>query len=235
MVAVSNAAVATDSAALPGEASRADRLRITEIFFSVQGESSRVGLPTVFVRLTGCPLRCTWCDTEYAFNGGAYQSIDEILTEVARHGTPYVCVTGGEPLAQKPCLALLSALCDAGFSVSLETSGALDVGAVDARVSKIMDLKAPGSGEVDKNLWSNLAHLTPRDELKLVLADEADYLWAREQLETHGLVRRCPVLFSPVQGSLKPADLAEWVLRDKLAVRMQVQLHKVIWGDAQGR
>ncbi|MEC5384781.1 7-carboxy-7-deazaguanine synthase QueE [Uliginosibacterium sp. H3] len=214
---------------------RGERLRITEIFFSVQGETSRAGLPTVFVRLTGCPLRCTWCDTEYAFHGGAYQHIDDILAEVARHGTPYVCVTGGEPLAQKPCLTLLSALCDAGYSVSLETSGALDISAVDARVSKIMDLKAPGSGEVDKNLWDNLAHLTPRDELKLVLAHEADYLWAREQFETRALAKLCPVLFSPVQGSLKPADLAEWVLRDKLAVRMQVQLHKVIWGNQQGR
>jgi 7-carboxy-7-deazaguanine synthase len=232
---VANPAPTSGADAVPAEASRGERLRITEIFFSVQGESSRVGLPTVFVRLTGCPLRCTWCDTEYAFNGGAYQSIDEILAEVARHGTPYVCVTGGEPLAQKPCLALLSALCDAGYSVSLETSGALDISAVDARVSKIMDLKAPGSGEVAKNLWDNLAHLTPRDELKLVLADEADYQWAREQLQMHRLVERCPVLFSPVQGSLKPTDLAEWVLRDKLAVRMQVQLHKVIWGNQQGR
>ena len=164
---------------------KTDRLRITEIFFSVQGESSRVGLPTVFVRLTGCPLRCVWCDTEYAFNGGAYRTVDDVVMEVARHGTPYVCVTGGEPLAQKSCLSLLGSLCDAGYDVSLETSGALDIGAVDARVSKIMDLKAPGSGECDKNLWSNLAHLTPRDELKLVLADEADYLWAREQLQSH--------------------------------------------------
>ena len=229
--------VPIEATATVGEASRAasNRLRITEIFFSVQGESSRVGLPTVFVRLTGCPLRCTWCDTEYAFNGGAYQGIDEILTEVARHGTPYVCVTGGEPLAQKPCLTLLSALCDAGFSVSLETSGARDISAVDARVSKIMDLKAPGSGEDDKNLWNNLVHLTTRDELKLVLAHEADYLWAREQLLTRKLTQYCPVLFSPVQGSLKPADLAEWILRDKLAVRMQIQLHKVIWGNVQGR
>jgi 7-carboxy-7-deazaguanine synthase len=228
----------TEATAVPAEtaeASRADRLRITEIFFSVQGESSRVGLPTVFVRLTGCPLRCVWCDTEYAFNGGAYRTIDDILAEVSRHGTPYVCVTGGEPLAQKQCLALLTALCNVGYSVSLETSGALDIGEVDPRVSRIMDLKAPGSGELDKNLWSNLAHLTPRDELKLVLAHEADYLWAREQVREHGLTERCPVLFSPVQGSLKPSDLAEWVLRDKLPVRMQVQLHKVIWGNAQGR
>ena len=217
------------------ESVRADRLRITEIFFSVQGESSRVGLPTVFVRLTGCPLRCVWCDTEYAFNGGAYRNVDDIVAEVTSHGTPYVCVTGGEPLAQKACLTLLTALSDAGFKVSLETSGALDISAVDARVSRIMDIKAPGSGEADKNLWSNLAYLTSQDELKLVLAHEEDYLWAREQLRQHGLIARCPILFSPVQGSLKPADLAEWILRDKLAVRMQVQLHKVIWGNAQGR
>jgi 7-carboxy-7-deazaguanine synthase len=213
----------------------AERLRVTEIFFSVQGESSRVGLPTVFVRLTGCPLRCVWCDTEYAFNGGSYRSIDDILAEVGKHGTPYVCVTGGEPLAQKACLALLRALCDAGSRVSLETSGALDIAAVDARVSKIMDLKAPGSGEAKRNLWENLEHLTAEDELKFVLADEADYLWAREQLQAHKLATRCPVLFSPVQASLKPADLAEWILRDRLPVRMQVQLHKIIWGNAQGR
>lgn len=228
-------ASADGNAVVISEVPRGERLRITEIFFSVQGESSRVGLPTVFVRLTGCPLRCVWCDTEYAFNGGVSRSIEDILAEVAQHGTPYVCVTGGEPLAQKPCLTLLSALCDAGFSVSLETSGALDISAVDARVSKIMDLKAPGSGEVDKNLWDNLAHLADRDELKLVLADEADYLWAREKLVTHRLTACCPVLFSPVQGALSPADLAAWILRDRLNVRMQVQLHKIIWGNAQGR
>lgn len=210
-------------------------LRISEIFFSVQGESSRVGLPTVFVRLTGCPLRCVWCDTEYAFTGGRMMMLADILSEVARHGTPYVCVTGGEPLAQKPCLDLLAALCDAGYSVSLETSGALDVSGVDARVSKIMDLKAPGSGEAAKNRLANLAHLTAQDELKIVLKDAADYEWARQMLSEHQLVSRCPVLLSPVQGSLAPADLAEWVLRDKLPVRMQVQLHKVIWGNVAGR
>lgn len=210
------------------------RLRITEVFFSVQGESSRVGLPTVFVRLTGCPLRCSWCDTTYSFTGGEWRDFDALLAEIASFGTPYVCVTGGEPLAQKACLPFMRELCDSGFSVSLETSGALDVSEVDLRVSKIMDLKAPGSAEVARNLWSNLAYLTPHDELKLVLADEADYLWAREQMETHRLAERCPVLFSPVQGSLTPQALAEWILRDRLPVRMQVQLHKVIWGNRPG-
>ncbi|MFT4173431.1 MAG: 7-carboxy-7-deazaguanine synthase QueE [Rhodocyclaceae bacterium] len=213
----------------------ATRLRITEIFFSLQGESSRVGLPTVFVRLTGCPLRCTWCDTAYAFHGGGYRTLDDILAEVAQHGTPYVCVTGGEPLAQKACLELLVRLCDEGFAVSLETSGALDVSGVDPRVSKVMDLKAPGSGELAKNRWENLRHLTRHDELKFVLADEADYLWARQVLAEHDLAARCPVLFSPVQGTLTPAQLAEWVLRDRLPVRMQVQLHKIIWGNMPGK
>ncbi|MDQ8022972.1 MAG: 7-carboxy-7-deazaguanine synthase QueE [Moraxellaceae bacterium] len=210
------------------------RLRISEIFFSLQGETSRAGLPTVFVRLTGCPLRCRWCDTEYAFTGGQYMLLDEILAEVARHGTPYVCVTGGEPLAQRDCLGLLTALCDAGYSVSLETSGALDISGVDARVSRIMDLKAPGSAEADKNRWENVPLLNTRDELKLVIADETDYLWARDVIAEHRLTERCPVLLSPVQGELNPQDLAAWVLRDKLAVRMQLQMHKVIWGNMRG-
>ncbi len=211
------------------------RLRITEIFHSLQGESTRIGLPTVFVRLTGCPLRCTWCDTEYSFTGGESMSLDAILARVAAYGTPYVCVTGGEPLAQKECLTLLRALCDAGYSVSLETSGALDVSAVDPRVSKIMDLKAPGSGEEDKNRWDNLAWLTPADELKLVLASEEDYLWARRVIAEHRLAERCTVLLSPVHGLLAPRQLAEWILRDRLPVRMQVQLHKIIWGTERGR
>ena len=210
-------------------------LRISEIFVSIQGESTRVGLPTVFVRLIGCPLRCVWCDTEYAFTGGQLMSFADILAQVKQHRVPTVCVTGGEPLAQKNCLLLLRALCDAGFSVSLETSGALDVSAVDARVSKIMDLKAPGSGEVDKNRLQNLAHLTARDEIKLVLADEADYRWACSMLSEHDLAARCTVLFSPVQGQLSPAALAEWIVRDALPVRMQLQLHKVIWGNVPGR
>ena len=213
----------------------AGRLRITEIFASVQGESSRVGLPTVFVRLTGCPLRCTWCDTAYAFTGGSSRALDDILAEVARHGLRHVCVTGGEPLAQKGCLALLSALCDAGHDVSLETSGALDIAEVDARVARIMDLKAPGSGEVDKNRYENIALLRANDEVKIVLADAADYDWARAQIATHALDRRCSVLLSPVAGELDPAELAEWVVRDRLPVRFQLQLHKILWNDARGR
>ncbi len=211
------------------------RLRITEIFASVQGESSRVGLPTVFVRLTGCPLRCTWCDTAYAFTGGSTRALDDILAEVARHGLRHVCVTGGEPLAQKGCLALLSALCDAGHDVSLETSGALDIAEVDARVARIVDLKAPGSGEVDKNRYENIPLLRTSDEVKIVLADAADYDWARAQIATHALDRRCSVLLSPVAGELDPAELAEWVVRDRLPVRFQLQLHKILWNDARGR
>ncbi|NMF90897.1 7-carboxy-7-deazaguanine synthase QueE [Aromatoleum petrolei] len=211
------------------------RLRITEIFASIQGESTRVGLPTVFVRLTGCPLRCSWCDTEYAFQGGENRSIADVCDAVAAHGIRHVCVTGGEPLAQKSCLPLLTALCDAGFSVSLETSGALDIAAVDLRVSRIMDLKAPGSGEVARNRWENLAHLGAHDEVKIVLADEADYAWAKAQIALHRLAERCTVLLSPVQGRLDPTLLAEWIVRDRLPVRFQLQLHKILWNDARGR
>ncbi|MBS0347663.1 MAG: 7-carboxy-7-deazaguanine synthase QueE [Proteobacteria bacterium] len=210
-------------------------LRITEIFHSLQGETSRAGLPTVFVRLTGCPLRCSWCDTEYSFTGGTTRTLDEVLAEIASYGCQTVCVTGGEPLAQKSCLALLAALCDAGYSVSLETSGALDIGGVDPRVSRIVDLKAPGSGESERNLLGNIPLLTLHDELKLVLASEADYEWAKAQITAYGLTERCPVLLAPVQGQLKPADLAAWILRDRLPVRMQVQLHKIIWGNEPGR
>lgn len=186
-----NEAVATDDVGSSADSARADaRLRITEIFASLQGESTRVGLPTVFVRLTGCPLRCTWCDTAYAFQGGEARTLESVLAEVAQHGLPYVCVTGGEPLSQKNCLPLLTALCDAGYSASLETSGALDIGAVDARVSRIMDLKAPGSGEVLKNRYANIALLNERDEVKIVLADEADYAWAKQQIAEHDLARR---------------------------------------------
>lgn len=211
------------------------KLRISEIFASIQGESTRIGLPTVFVRLTGCPLRCVWCDTEYAFQGGENRNIAEICETVVATGLRHVCVTGGEPLAQKSCIPLLRALCDAGFSVSLETSGALDIAAVDPRVSRIMDLKAPGSGEVARNRWENLAHLRPDDEIKIVLADDADYAWAKAQIALHRLAERCTVLLSPVQGSLDPADLADWIVRDRLPVRFQLQLHKILWHDARGR
>lgn len=210
-------------------------LRVSEIFFSLQGETSRIGLPTVFIRLTGCPLRCGYCDTAYAFNGGETLSIAGILGQVASYKTKYVTVTGGEPMAQKHCLSLLVALCDAGYSVSVETSGALDLSGVDSRVSKIMDIKTPGSGEVDSNLWSNLSVLTPHDEIKFVLCDEGDYRWAREVMLSRDLQRICPVLLSPVHGNLDPTLLANWILRDQLPVRMQVQLHKLLWGEGPGR
>jgi len=210
-------------------------LRITEIFYSLQGEASRVGLPTVFVRLTGCPLRCTWCDTTYSFTGGETMEIADILAAVARHPVRQVCVTGGEPLAQKECLPLLGALCDAGYDVSLETSGAFDIAPVDPRVSSIMDLKAPDSGESAKNLWSNLAHLKARDEIKIVIASREDYEWAREVVSAHALDSRCGVLFSPAQGSIDPAELAGWILEDGLPVRFQLQLHKLLWGNMQGK
>lgn len=209
-------------------------LRVTEIFHSLQGETSRSGLPTVFVRLTGCPLRCGYCDTAYAFHGGESLTLDGILRRVADLGAHYVTLTGGEPLAQKHAPLLLRRLADAGYSVSLETSGALDVSAVDVRVSKILDLKTPGSGECDRNLWTNLQHLTQHDEIKFVLCDEADYQWAVMQLREHRLERRCPVLMSPVHGRLEPRQLAEWILRDRLPVRMQMQLHKLLWGEQPG-
>ena len=217
------------------KSSVSDSLRISEIFFSLQGETSRVGLPTVFVRLTGCPLRCNYCDTTYAFTGGQTMTLDAIMAEVARHGAHYVTVTGGEPLSQKNCLSLLKALCDAGYEVSLETGGALDVSGVDARVVKVLDIKTPASGEMEKNLWSNLDHLNPHDEIKLVLCDEADYQWARHVLAERKLAQRCEVLFSPAQGQLSARDVAEWVLRDHLPVRLQVQLHKLLWGNEVGR
>jgi len=210
------------------------RLRITEIFHSIQGEADAIGWRTVFVRLTGCPLRCVWCDTEYSFHGGDWHAIDDILAEVATHAARHVCVTGGEPLAQKRCLILLRKLCDAGYEVSLETSGALDVSMVDPRVRKVMDLKAPGSGESQRNLWSNLEHLFPHDQIKIVIASREDYEWAREMLAEHGLAERCMVLFSPVHGAVEPRDLAEWIIADKLPVRFQLQLHKLLWNDAAG-
>ena len=213
---------------------RANELRINEIFFSLQGESTRVGLPTVFVRLTGCPLRCGYCDTAYAFHEGNTRSIDDVLAEVATHPTRTVCVTGGEPLAQKNCLVLLKKLCELGYSVSLETSGAIDVSDVDARVSRIVDIKTPGSGEVAKNRWENIPLLTAHDEIKFVLTGESDYRWAANVVREKKLDDICTVLFSPSFDEVKPAQLAEWILRDALPVRMQLQLHKILWGEKRG-
>lgn len=210
-------------------------LKVHEIFRSLQGESSRVGLPTVFVRLTGCPLRCGYCDTAYAFQGGDNLTQEQILERVGSYGTKYVTVTGGEPLAQKECLPLLQKLCDAGFDVSLETGGAMDISGVDSRVSVILDIKTPGSGEVQKNLWDNLRHLKPKDEVKFVLCDRDDYDWARQLLTERGIVEKCPVLFSPVYSTLNPTALADWILQDALPVRMQVQLHKILWGETPGK
>ncbi len=213
----------------------ADRLRLTEIFLSVQGEARSVGWPTVFVRLTGCPLRCQYCDTAYAFHGGQWWEIDAILAEVARHGVRHVCVTGGEPLAQKRCLILLARLCDAGYEVSLETSGALDVAEVDARVSRVVDLKTPGSKEQHRNLLENIPLLTQKDQVKFVICDRADYDWARTMLAEHRLAERCEVLFSPSYMQLAARELAEWILADHLPVRFQMQLHKQLWGEQEGR
>jgi 7-carboxy-7-deazaguanine synthase len=212
-----------------------DSLRITEIFLSLQGESSTVGLPTVFVRLTGCPLRCVYCDTTYAFKGGENRNIDDIVDEVLSFGVQHVTVTGGEPLAQKRCINLLSALCDKGLSVSLETSGAMDVSEVDPRVMKVMDLKTPSSGEMACNLMSNLEHLNAHDEVKFVIGDQADYDWSVEQLKTHAIDQRCKVLFSPVQGQFSPTELADRIVADRLPVRFQLQLHKLLWGDKPGK
>ncbi len=211
------------------------RLRITEIFYSLQGESRTVGIPTVFVRLTGCPLRCVYCDTEYAFSGGDWMQLDEILARVASYGAHYVTVTGGEPLAQRACLDLLKRLCDAGHEVSLETSGALDVSNVDPRVIKVMDLKTPASGEEAKNLYTNVEHLNPTDQVKFVICDRKDYEWAKTQLQELDLSARAEVLLSPCAGRQDPTELADWVIGDRLPVRFQVQLHKYLWGEARGR
>ena len=210
-------------------------LKITEIFYSLQGEARDAGRPTVFIRLTGCPLRCVYCDSEYAFYGGEWKQIEQIMEQVASYRTLYVCVTGGEPLAQKRCQDLLNRLCEAGYRVSLETSGAMDVSHVDERVSRVLDIKTPDSGEVGRNLWSNLDVLTPHDQIKFVLCSREDYEWALAQIRDRGLEAKLDILLSPAWGQVKPADLAEWVLKDQLNVRVQLQLHKLLWGDTPGK
>lgn len=218
-----------------GEPVAAERLRITEIFHSLQGEADTVGIPTVFVRLTGCPLRCQYCDTAYAFEGGEWRSIDSIMGQVAEFGTRYVCVTGGEPLAQRNCTTLLARFCDAGYRVSLETSGALDITRVDARVVRVVDVKTPGSGEEHRNRIENLAALRPTDQLKFVICNRDDYDWSRQFVEAHALAARCPILFSPSHEQLPAAQLADWILADRLPVRFQIQLHKYLWGNVPGK
>ena len=222
--------VATAAAAAP-----VDRLKITEIFLSLQGEARDAGWPTVFVRLTGCPLRCQYCDTAYAFFGGEWRGIEEILAEVAAHGVRHVCVTGGEPLAQKRCIDLLRRLCDAGYRVSLETSGAIDVSDVDPRVSRVLDIKTPGSAEVERNRWENLPLLTAHDQIKFVICSRDDYDWARGIVAEHRLAERCDVLFSPSKSEISARDLADWIVQDRLPVKFQMQLHKLLWNDEPGR
>jgi 7-carboxy-7-deazaguanine synthase len=212
-----------------------DQLRITEIFYSLQGEGRFAGCPSVFIRLTGCPLRCKYCDTAYAFSGGERLALNQILSRVAEYAPEYVCVTGGEPLAQPACNSLLSRLCDADYRVSLETSGALDISQVDPRVCRVLDIKTPGSGEERRNLNSNLESLGSRDQLKFVICDQADYQWAKRRLAQDALASRCEVLFSPAYGQQDPTELAEWILRDRLPVRLQFQLHKLLWGEQPGR
>ncbi len=212
-----------------------ERLRINEIFHSLQGEADAVGFPTVFVRLTGCPLRCRYCDTEYAFHAGDWHDLDVIVDRVRSFGARHVCVTGGEPLAQPNCLPLLARLCDCGFEVSLETSGAMDIGPVDPRVVRVVDVKTPGSREAERNRVENFLALGPRDQLKFVICSREDYDWSKAYLETHALHGRCQVLFSPSYGEMTARSLAEWILADRLPVRFQLQLHKILWGDVPGR
>jgi 7-carboxy-7-deazaguanine synthase len=224
-----NASIATDVNASPA------RVKITEIFYSLQGEADTVGIPTAFVRLTGCPLRCQYCDTEYAFYGGEWQSVDDVLMRVATFGASHVCVTGGEPLAQRHCLTLLERLCDEGYRVSLETSGAIDIRPVDARVVRVVDIKTPGSGEVERNRLENLDDLRATDQVKFVICDRADYEWSRAFVREHALVGRCPILFSPSHEQLRAVELADWILADRLPVRFQIQLHKYLWGNVPGK
>ena len=223
-------AIATDAAA-----ASADRLKITEIFLSLQGEARDAGWPTVFVRLTGCPLRCQYCDTAYAFHGGEWRDIDAILAEVAGYGVRHVCVTGGEPLAQKRCITLLQRLCDAGYDVSLETSGAIDISDVDPRVSRVLDIKTPGSLEAARNRWENLPLLTAHDQVKFVICDRADFDWARDIVAEHRLADICDVLFSPSYTQVAARELADWIVAERLPVRYQMQLHKLLWNDEPGR
>lgn len=211
------------------------RLKLTEVFLSIQGEADAVGWPTVFVRLTGCPLRCTYCDTDYAFYGGEWHEQADVMAKVASYGVKHVCVTGGEPLAQKGCLSLLAALCDAGYAVSLETSGAMDISQADTRVHRVVDIKTPGSGEVERNRWENLDSLSSRDQLKFVICDRADYEWSREQVRDRKLNERSMVMFSPSAAQVPAVKLAEWILADRLPVRLQVQLHKILWGNTPGK
>ena len=210
-------------------------LRITEIFYSLQGESNTVGIPTVFIRLTGCPLRCVYCDTAYAFTGGKKMELADIIAQAGQYDCKYITVTGGEPLAQPACLELMTALLDKGFIVSLETSGAMDVSTVDSRVVKVMDLKAPGSGELSKNLYQNIHYLNPKDQVKFVIGNDEDYNWSKTAITEYALPGRCEILFSPVMGRQNPVELAEKILQDRLPVRFQIQLHKLLWDDAQGK
>ena len=212
-----------------------DRLRITEIFRSLQGEADTVGIPTVFVRLTGCPLRCQYCDTAYAFTGGEHKTLDEILARVRELGATHVCVTGGEPLAQRNCPVLLKRLCDAGYRVSLETSGAMSLAEVDPRVVMVVDVKTPGSGEVAKNRYDELARLQSKDLVKFVICGRGDYEWSRAKMAELGLPARCTVLFSPSHEELPARELADWILEDRLPVRFQIQLHKYLWGNVPGK
>ena len=233
MNAVADAAAASADARQP--TGQPERLKLTEIFLSLQGEARDAGWPTVFVRLTGCPLRCQYCDTAYAFHGGTWWDIDAILDEVASQGARHVCVTGGEPLAQKRCLQLLARLCDAGYVVSLETSGAIDIAGVDPRVSRVLDIKTPGSAEVGRNLWSNLALLAPHDQVKFVICSRADFDWAKQVVDEHRLHETCDVLFSPSAGQVGARELADWIVSERLPVRFQMQLHKLLWNDEPGR